>query len=468
MRSLLIIFFFAISFTTPLLSHPFTKDLMEDGHSVHLTKDSDETQDWKIRLIQEAKLSLEISTGFCLGTVFEDLLSAVHTKLIENREIKIDLLLFQAMDFIKEEHFQFLDSLQSEYSDQFSYYTSEASGLIRQGDKAYVTENHTKLMIVDEKYVLLGGTNLVDQLSTTDVNKYPRPDAMGSEFLPGASSDMDTVIRGPVAKKLRKEYFQMVALFKSGESLDDDAGEFQGRETGYYSIPETGQAEIDSFENNPETVHGVKVFGILTGPRMQLHTIGNIYVDLFQDAFSSIHIGNMYLFPRECIFNALINAINRDVLVTLVTNGVHEESSLSNSTKSTYGHLNRLNYLTLMSGQSYRYWDLFTAKAATQKNVGIYELNLKNVLYHKKVMTVDDRYTVVGSYNLGMKSEDADYEVAVVIDSPETSMQMQKILMKDQMNSNNIQYNRALGWYFNPYYNVAQSIEKKILDGSFL
>lgn len=468
MRLLVIILFFVISSTTPLLSHPFSKDLMEGGHSVYLTKDSGETQEWKIRLIQEAKLSLEISTGFCLGAVFEHLLDTVHEKLMENSEIKINLLLFQALTFITAEHIQFLETLQSQYSDRFTYCITKASGLMQQGEKIYVTESHTKLMIVDEKYVLLGGTNLVDQLSTTDVNKYPRQDTLGSDFLPGAASDMDAVVRGPVAKKLRKEYYQMVTLFKSGESLDENKGEFQSSDTGFFPIPETGRTEIALFDANPETTHGARVFGVITGPRMQLHTIGNIYEDLIKNAQISIDIGNMYFFPRASIFDALLNAVNRDVHVSLVTNGVHNETSLSNSTKSTYGHLNRLNYFPLMSGKTFRFWELFSAKDAKQKNVAIHELNLVDVLYHKKVMTVDDRYSVIGSYNLGIKSEDADYEVAVVIESPQTAIQMKDILINDKYNSSTIPYNQALGWYFNPYYNAVESFEKKFLDGTFL
>lgn len=467
MKSFLILFFsfFAI---TSVFSHPFSKDLMEEGHSVYLTRDAAETQEWKIRLIQEAQVSLEISTGFCLGQVFEDLLQAVHEKLIENSEITINLLLFKNFDFISQKHIQFLESLQAQYSDRFTFLITAVTGLIKQGDKIYVTENHMKLMIVDEKYILLGGTNLIDQLSTPDVNRYPLVDTLGTNFLPKASNDMDAIVRGPVAKKLRQEYYHVLSLFKSGESLDDHAGEFQCSETGYFPIPETGRTEIAFFDNNSETAHNAKVFGVITGPRMQLHTTGNIYEDLITNATQSIDIGNLFFFPRASIYDALLDASSRGLQISLVTNGVHNQFTLSNSTRSTFGHLNRINYFPLMAGSHFSFWELFTARDTPKKNVEVYELNLKGVLYHKKVMTVDHLYSIIGSYNLGMKSEDADYEVAVVIESPEAAVRMEAILQSDKENSSLIPYYQALGWYYDPYYNTLEAIERKFLDGTFL
>jgi phosphatidylserine/phosphatidylglycerophosphate/cardiolipin synthase-like enzyme len=41
-------------------------------------------------------------------------------------------------------------------------------------------------------------------------------------------------------------------------------------------------------------------------------------------------------------------------------------------------------------------------------------------LYHRKVMVIDEKHIIIGSYNLGIKSANYDYECALVIeDSPE-------------------------------------------------
>lgn len=439
---------------------------MEEGHSVYLTQDAEETHEWKIRLIQEAQISLEISAGICLGQVFEELLETIHEKLVENSKIKINLLLFQSLNFISETNVQFLESLQSQYNDRFTYLITSDGSLMEQGGKFYVTENHTKLIIVDEKYILLGGTNLVDQLSTPDVNKYPsRVDTFGADFLPNAARDMDAIIKGPIAKKLRKEYYLMLALFKSKELLNQNVGEYQDSNTDFFPIPELGRAEISYFDDHPQTTMQAKVFGAITGPRMQLHTISNIYEDLIRNAESSVIIGHMYFFPCSTIFNALIAASNRGINLTLITNGVHDNASLNNSTRSFYGHSNRLNYFPFMSGEEFRFWEILTAKDKVQKNVEVFELNLENVLYHKKVMTVDHLFTVIGSYNLGTKSEEAAYEVAVVIESSETAAQMEAILENDKEHCLSISYDQAFEWYYNPYYNFIEAFERKFLDG---
>jgi phosphatidylserine/phosphatidylglycerophosphate/cardiolipin synthase-like enzyme len=176
----------------------------------------------------------------------------------------------------------------------------------------------------------------------------------------------------------------------------------------------------------------------------------------------------MYFFPRPSIYEALLNAANRKVSISLITNGVHDELSVNNSTRIIYGHINRLNYFPIMAGKRFRMWELFDAKKTAQKNTFIFELDLQGILYHKKVMTVDHRYSLIGSYNLGMKSEDAAYEVAAVIDSPGAAAQMEAVLNNDKKSSQEVTYLRAMGWYFNPYYNIAESFEKKFFDGILL
>lgn len=80
-------------------------------------------------------------------------------------------------------------------------------------------------------------------------------------------------------------------------------------------------------------------------------------------------------------------------------------------------------------------------------------------------MTIDDRYTIIGSYNLGMKSEDASHELAVLIESRQSALQMKELLIKDQANSKEVSFSQALGWYFNPYFMIVETFERKMLDG---
>lgn len=468
MRNLILFVVFIVQPFCTLSAIPFSDSLMESGHSAYLTKDADETTEWKSLLIQEANTSLEISTGYCLGQVFENLLREVHLKLESNSSIKVHMHMFQVLGFISTDHIGYLEALKTLFAGRFYYVITTDSDVLKQEDKAYISENHTKLIIVDEKYYLLGGTNLVDPLSSKDVNKYPIANNLAGQFFPRAAYDMDAIIRGPMAKKLRKEFFNLLALHDSGESIQSHVGEFQPETTAYYPVEEGDKACIAHFDDNADTAHDVRVFGVIAGPRMQLHTIGNMYEQTIKNARESIDIGNMYFFPRKTIYEELMRAVNRNVALSVVTNGLREDNALNNISIDMYGYINRLNYFPVMAGRHYSMWEMFSSINADKGNTEIYELKVSSVLYHKKVMTVDGRYSIIGSYNLGMKSEDAAYEVATIIDSPIIAAQMKAVLADDQTHSEKISFTRALGWYFNPYYNITEAIEKRFMDGILL
>lgn len=459
--------FLALFIFNSLCAIPFTEDLLEPGHSVYLTESADETHEWKLRLIEEANSSLEISAGYVMGQVFDEMLQAIFLKLQGNSEIKINILMLEVADFIRKDHQILLSNMRELFPKQFNFCISGSTDALSQDGKTYFSENHTKIIIVDEKYVLIGGTNLVDYLSTADVNKYPPIENLSSKFLPRASSDMDTIVSGPMASKLRKEFFRLFNLYIHQEPLNEKFGEFTN-ETSFFPIDEESKANIAFFDENSETAHDIKAYAIIAGPRINLHSIGNMYEHLIDNATTSIDIGNMYFFPRKSIYDAMLNAVNRNVAFSIITNGPHEELTTSNSTRSLYAYINRLNYFPIISGKNFSYWELFLAKDVTQKNVNLHEFAIPGTLYHKKVMAVDDRYTVIGSYNLGMKSEDAAHEVAMVIDSEIITAKLKKILVEDQANSTNVSFNQALGWYFDPYYLLIELFERKISDGILL
>lgn len=464
-------FAFLIAFSlliSSLSALPFKENLMTEGHSVYLTKNPDETNEWKFKLVKEANASIEMSTGYSKGKVFENLLTTISEQLYYNPTIKIHLLVFQILDFVSKENHQELNGIRAQYPDRFDYCVTYETELINNEGKAYISEDHTKLIIIDEKYFLLGGTNLVDQLSTNDVNKAPPDGSLPSYFLPRASNDMDLVGSGPTAQKLRKEFFELFAFHKAKEPWEQKKGEFKASKTAYFPIDEEEKAYLFAFEEHPETVRNVKMYGVISGPRMRLHTIGNIYEYLINHSKTSIQIGNMYFFPRESIYDALLQAVNRDVSLSVVTNGAHDELSVSNSTRQLYGHINRMNYFPAMAGRHFSIWEMFSAKSSTPKNTSIYELDCSGVLYHKKVMSIDHRYMIIGSYNLGMKSEEAAFEVAVVLDSAAATKKLEAILKNDRSLSKQISYSQAMAWYFNPYYNMADLIEKRYFDGILL
>lgn len=450
----------------PLCLFSFNEEMLVDGHSVYITKTADETHAWKLRLIREAKSSVEISAGYCWGYVFEELLQAIHLKLEQNPTIKIHFMAIQIVGLIADTHFSFLSALEAQYPGRFHFLITDTNTFLNYDGKTYFAENHTKIIIVDEKYFLIGGTNTCDRLSTQDVNKYPDSDSLATEFLPKASCDMDAIISGPIAKNIRKDFFNLYSLYETEEPLEQTLGDYAPKEIRYFPVQE--KSSIALFENDAETTHNAKVYATIAGPRINLHTIGNMHEFAIHQANQSIDLGHMYFFPRPSIYQALLDAINRDVAFSLVTNGTHEGFSVSNSSRSFFAYINHTNYFPIMSGRHYRMWEAFDAKEAAPKNSRIFELDLEGVLYHKKVMVVDNRYAIVGNYNLGMKSENAAHEAAALIDSPSAALKVKKVLLHDQSLSREIPYIRAMGWYFNPFYSILDAFERKFFDGVIL
>lgn len=461
-------FLFCLSLFIPSALLSFNEELMQEGHSIYLTKNADESQEWKLRLIQEANVSLEISAGYTMGIVFEEVLNTIQEKLQTNSQIKIHLMLVEIFDFISKENFEMIVSLQTQYPDRFKVVITPGSDLVNYDNKAYLTENHIKLIIADEKYFILGGTNLVDPLSTADTSKYERFSTLASRFFPNAASDMDAIISGPMAKNLRHDFFHLYSIYTSQIPLHNGEKEIEGLQTDYFPVEEKDQACIAFFDDNSETIPSARVYATIAGPKIKLHSIGDMYEHIICKSESSIDIGNMYFFPRASIYDALIGAVNRNVALNLVTNGIHDQVSLSNASRNWYGFMNRGNYFPVMGGKKYGKWEFFEASKAKSKAVAIYELDLIDVLFHKKVITTDERYCIIGSYNLGIKSEDAAHEVACLIESPAAAIKMKKILLEDYANSRKIPFNEAMGWYFDPYYNLVNEIEKNFFDGLLL
>ncbi len=443
----------------------FEPGVMESGHSVYITKSSDESTEWKFELLKQAKRSIDMSAGYCGGQVFHTLLDILTEQLQNNPIIKIRLFMTQVTNMISSNDKDRLRTLQEQFPERFTYLIRLSSFLLFQEHGIYTTENHVKLLIIDEKYFLLGGTNLIANLCTEDSSRRPDLHTIPAAFLPQTAADMDIVASGPMAAKLRREFFALCELYLSDSSLKASAGPFIASYADYFEISDEEKTAIPSFDDHPEVVHDVPLYGVLTGPRLQLHTAGAIYKFLIEQARQMISLGHLYFFPVAPIYTALQAAVNRGVELDLITNGINTEIALSNSTRSLYGYINRINYFPMMTGRSFRTWEFLTAQKAPQKRVSIYELDVPYMLYHKKVMVVDHRFITIGSYNLGAKSENADYEVLVVLDAPKTAMQVEMLLNQDKLRCQQIELTQAFSWYFNPFYNLLSDFEKNFFDG---
>ncbi len=185
---------------------------------------------------------------------------------------------------------------------------------------------------------------------------------------------------------------------------------------------------------------------ILSGPCHEPNLITQEYERLCNDAKEEIVVGNFYFNPVSYLFDALKNAAQRGVRVTLISNGIWERCAYI---ATLFGWANRVNYVPLFYGRDFSFWE-FGMLPSQPLNVEIFEFQVANILYHKKVMVVDKRKTLIGSYNLNAKSDYGDYELVLVIDSPQIASQTLKVLNEDKSLSQKITTEDAIFWYFDP------------------
>lgn len=446
----------------------YPMDAFVGGHNVYVTKDSDDSTSWKYELLRNAKRSIEMAPGYVGGEVFRKVFDIFVEQLDKNPIINIYFIGVDYFGLLKEKDQADLKALAEKYPDRFHYQMVAMEGPIIQKGSIYTTEAHSKIIIADEKYFILGGTNLVDNLSTSVHLEEKNGMDLAEKFLPKAAQDMDAVVEGPMAKKMREEFFRFYQLYKTGASLQDKDGEYKPEVTEYYPIEDSEKGTIASLEENPDFVHNVGVYAMMTGPRMNQHEVGDLLTYFFKNAKLSIDLAQMYFFPVDRIMKELTSAASRNVEISVITNGLQFKPATSNSTVILYAYLNRLNYVPIMLGRTFNMFQKIVAKGTTPKKTTVYEYNREFVLYHKKVAVVDRRYSFIGSYNLGRKSEISDYEVEIIVDSPEVAQQFLVVLEEDKSNSVLVSLKDAIDYYFSLYYNSVNSMENVLFDGIIL
>jgi phosphatidylserine/phosphatidylglycerophosphate/cardiolipin synthase-like enzyme len=425
-----------------------------EGHSVLYSQSVDETLDWKLKLIENAQYSIEMSTGYASGTSFDRLLTLLEAKMGDTPELKVHLLITDVPTMSSRQK-EWIKRIATTYPDRFFY---RIDGFIPgvTDKKFYTFENHMKFMIVDESYFLLGGSNLLD--SDVNVTK----EGLIGGILPKAYADSDIVGRGPEATTLRKDFFQIYSIYEKGISLNDVKNEYRDENNRYFTISRDNRAFVEDFEYSPKLINDAAIIARVSGPRYKYESIGKAINSRIKKATQSIDMGQLYFFPYEALYDSIVAASDRGVSISLITNGLG-----SNAPGSTvmYAHGSRVNYFPVMVGEEFSVWDGIAASKAKVKNPNIYEYNVKDVLYHNKVTVIDDLITFVGSYNYGVKSQVADFEVSLEVHSPGFAGQVKNKLIEDRKQSKKITRTEAIDYYYNPLYKMADYTESIIFDG---
>lgn len=388
-----------------------------DNHSVIVTEDSTESFAWKKELIKSAKHSIELSGSFCAGPAFREILDLMEEKMVSNRDIQIRILC--TPDLLQGADKQRLKELQEKYPDNFHLLLTAKIPITSPG--VSMPEMHVKLLVVDEEYFVMGGSNLQESmLSKGDGTDLPREDRDLFEQMSGSNwRDMDMVGKGPAAKTLRLEFYKLWAKWAYLEKAEDDI-------VSYYTPININDAWCDTFERSAKKVNDVALKVIPTSPQWAENEISKEYVKQLDEAIAEkkdITIANMIFYPSDEIIEKIQTAIKTGCKVTIISTNLGDNAAASN--KIFFGANRHGFYEVLKAAQ----------EAHMENNLEIYEYNMPDGIYHKKTWAIGDDISIFSSSNLGQKSELYDDELSIIIKSKEVTDQVKAILEKDKQYS---------------------------------
>lgn len=344
-----------------------------------------ESFEWKKQLIQSAESSIELSANFAGGENFREILRLIDQRMEEKPNLRVHLIL--SRDLIESLDVQILEELSKKFNNRFVFLITDR--IFCTAPFIHTEENHVKLLVVDGKYFITGGTGIHQKMTREEYRADPdsdKKDTFASNFIDRAFRDTDLLGQGPVACTMRQQFFSLFTKWEK-RMQDQDNNRFfslEGFDTGVCSL----------FHSQASLFTNVNLKCLVGGPEhRKSNPITNEITERIATANKSIRIANLIFNPADSIKKALqAKKDEKNIEIIGYLNGTSRHSSLGHY---LYALPNRYNY------------DLLNTT---------YEYQKVNQLYHKKVATFDSQYTIIGSYNLGIKSAYCDDEIICVLD----------------------------------------------------
>ncbi len=402
----------------------------------------DEAVGWKKALIMSANRSIEFSAGYTAGALLEDTLLTFDAVLAAKPDLVVHFFICSCPLFSWADERK-VEVMAERYPGRFHYLIRGMTPL-RRGLGLVTSENHIKLLVVDDHYMVVGGTNHLSSHSRSEIPSDDTIESFADFFNPRACIDMNFVIKGPVVSNLRREFFDLWALYESGASLAEHS-QFEPEETRCFAVDESSKHDMRDFEEHSDVIRNIPIKSIVCGPRRSPGACSAEYATLIDHAEHSIDLMHMHVTPVDEVYSSLLDASNRGVALTVVTNGPSAPASM---VSKVYGVCNSCQMLPLLLGQKFRLGERDVAETYPSNNCTVYAYEVEEILYHKKVMVIDDRISVVGSYNMGYKSHYGDFEAILEIDSPIVAHQVKQTMEQDKAIARQCDRSQLMDWYF--------------------
>lgn len=438
-KTLYVLLFVCFSFSS------FSLIAKEEKNALIVCENSLEMLQWDLDFIRQATQSIDFVPCFFGGVIAQDFLSAIEARLKVCPDIKVHILASGMT--LNTEDTEFIKRLTLEYPHNFQCVFSFM--LPSLGASPQIMDNHVKMLIVDEWYFSAGGTNFTDCMCAEGTTKQERAmfDHPMSDLFPAGGRDQDIIGRGSLAKKLRQNFYKIFSLwehFNTTKSFEINPDVFE--ENAHY-FPVYQRPYVPSFESSRQLlqVEPENIKLILSGPHQIDNLITREYIELVDKAQEEIVVANFFFYPSDSLFQAFLRAVNRGVKFKLITNGANESAPASNR---HFVWANRMNYLPILYGKTFSFIDACSMANRQVKDSEIYEYDVEDIMYHKKMMIVDRKIVLIGSFNLGTRSHTSDYEQVLVIHSTQVAAEALKVIKRDLIFSKKIEPKQACDWYF--------------------
>lgn len=398
-------------FAETLKQTEFTSDT-PDRERIRCIDDNEEALLWRLRMIGKAKGSIVLST-FDLraddsGT---DLLAALNNAAEKGVEVKLLIDgIYQQLFLNKSKEFQALAA--RENVEVGVYNPVSPVGLFK-----FNYRMHDKYLIADNEMYLLGGRNSNDIFlgdKTTGINV--DRDILVYDTTKGKGESLQELesyfqqIWNEDCVKIKGERKKNSSEISVAEEVADEVQEnlskyekqYQSLESRYAALTEK-YPDIETYNSwERDTIPANKITlvnnGTHAGPKTPLVLQTIQY--LAQDA-DNVTIQTPYVICNGYMYDVLTE-ISSHADLKIILNAVEKGSN-------PWGCTDYLNQ----------------KKKILKTGADVYELMNEHAV-HTKAALIDDRLSVVGSYNLDMRSTYLDTELMLVIDSQELNDQIQK------------------------------------------
>ena len=221
-------------------------------------QDGTKSYEMKLAMLESAQKSILLSPCFAGGECWQKALDIIERRMEECPELRVTILI--SNDLLQPDDIVRMEDLQEKYPDRFNLMMV---GLVPHVEPyLHTTENHTKILVVDDLYFSVGGSS-IDAMGACIEGKKKEGEGknlVASVFaasMPGKFRDADSFGKGELAKTLRDQFFRLYAIWEYRTT-----GKKEWR---HYTA---GEVDIDCplFDDNPKKCPGVKTKVLVSGP----------------------------------------------------------------------------------------------------------------------------------------------------------------------------------------------------------